>query len=123
MPINPFHREDGVLRITIITVSCCVPGVAPFEEQARRVVEQAISETGLKAQVKIVPATTAFFSGATRGVMTKLMADSNQGQLKVPPVMIDGKAVCYGVPDIEEIKLALRQAAEARKIKEGHVNG
>ncbi len=115
-----FLKKSDKVGVIIITVSCCTPGVAPFEEQARRVVEQAISESGVMAQMKMVPATTAFFGGATRGAMAKLVADANQGQLKVPPILIDGKATFYGVPKIEEVKTALLQAAEARKMKEEH---
>ncbi len=117
-----FLKKSDTVGVVIITVSCCTPGASVFEEQARRVVEQAISETGVMAQVKMVPATTAFFGGATRGVMAKLMTDSNQGQLKIPPIMIDGKAAFYGVPQIEDVKKALLQAAEARKMKEEHTH-
>ncbi|MBI4303023.1 MAG: hypothetical protein HY665_01595 [Chloroflexi bacterium] len=113
-----FFKKNDTVGVIIITVSCCTPGAVVFEEEARRVVDQAISETGVTAQVKMVPATTAFFGEATRGVMAKLMADANQGQLKIPPIMIDGKAAFYGVPKIEEMKTALLRAAEARKMKE-----
>ena len=54
-----FRRKETSVGIVIISAACCIPGMAPLDEQARRIVEQAISETGIMAQVKIMPATTA----------------------------------------------------------------
>ena len=106
-----FHRNDHRVGIVIISAACCMPGMAPLDEQARRIVEQAISETGVEAQVKIMPATTAFFGGVPRQIMAELVNLSQSGRLGVPAVLINGKAISYGVPEIEVIKAALLQAA------------
>ncbi len=114
-----FRKKDSEPGIIIISGSCCIPGMAPFDEQARRVVEQAISETDVKAQVKIIPASTAFFGSVPKEVMTKIIAEFNQsGRMPLPAVLINGSIVSYGVPLVEDLKIALLQTIDAGKTKE-----
>jgi len=112
-----FLKKNNKVGIAIITASCCFPGVAPFEEQAKRIVEQAVTESGVDSEVKVLPV-SSYYNSIPKEVVPKLMADYNQGKISAPPILIDGKAVFYGVPKIEEMKAALLQAAEARKMKE-----
>ena len=112
-----FQQDDFKVGIVIISGSCCIPGMAPLDEQARRVVEQAVSETGVAAQVKVMPVTTAYMGGAPREVMARLIKDFNESnRVGLPAILINGKAVSYGVPEIEAIKSAVLQAVEAKKV-------
>lgn len=108
-----FFRKDSKEKVGIVIISaaCCMPGMAPLDEQARRIVEQAISETGVEAQVKIVPATTAFFGGVPRQIMAEMINLSQSGRLPVPAVLINGKTVSYGMPELESFKSALLAVA------------
>lgn len=108
-----FRRNETPVGIVIISAACCMPGMAPFDEQASRIVEQAISETGVKAQVKIMPATTAFFGGVPKQIMAELINMSQSGQLPVPAILINGKPLSYGVPELENVKSALLAVANA----------
>lgn len=112
MQLN-FLRKDSKegVNIVIISAACCMPGMAPLDEQARRIVEQAVSETGVEAQVKIVPATTAFFGGLPKQIMAELINLSQSGRLPVPAVLINGKPVSYGMPELENFKSALLAVA------------
>lgn len=123
MKLN-FLRKDGGVRVgvVIITGSCCIPGMVPFEEQARRIVGQAISETGVAAQVKEVAASTAMFGGVPRQILGKLMTDFQAGRVSLPLVIVNGKAVSYGVPKLDDVKSALLQAAQVSITKEDHTN-
>ncbi|MCX9012765.1 MAG: hypothetical protein OIN66_16810 [Candidatus Methanoperedens sp.] len=114
-----FRKKDTGAGVIIISGSCCIPGMAPFDEQAKRVVEQAISETDIKAQVKVVPASTAFFGAVPKEVMAKIMTELNQsGRMPLPAVLINGRIVSYGVPQVEDIKTALLQTKDTKEIKE-----
>lgn len=114
-----FRKKSTEVGIIIISGSCCIPGMAPFDEQAKHVVEQAISETDVKAQVKIIPASTAFFGGVPKEVMTKIITEFNQsGRMPLPAVLINGRIVSYGVPQVEDIKTALLQTIDTGKTKE-----
>jgi hypothetical protein len=73
------------------------------------------------AQLKILPV-SAYSNSIPREVIPKLTADYNQGKISAPAILIEGKAVFYGVPGIEEMKTMLLQAAETRKTKEGANN-
>ncbi len=128
MRFGLFRKEDSqaakgtTVGVVIISGSCCIPGMKPFDEQARRVVEQAISETGVEAQLVVMPATRAYFGGAPREVINKLVSDANQGKLGVPAVLVNGEAVSYGVPELGSIKTALLEAREANAAKEKKAN-
>ncbi len=117
MGLGLFKKNTRV-GVAIITSSCCFPAVAPFEEQAKRIVEQAISESGVDVHLKILPVST-YYNSIPREVIPKLMDDYNHGKISAPPILIDGKAAFYGVPGIDEMKKALLQAAEAKEKKGG----
>ncbi len=111
-----FHKKDSELGVIIISGSCCIPGMAPFDEKTKHVVEQAISEMDVKAHLNIIPASTAFFGSVPKEVMAKIITEFNQsGRMPLPAVLINGRIASYGVPQVEDIKIALR---DAKKIKE-----
>ncbi len=115
--------EDAQIGIVIISGSCCIPGMARLDEQAQQIVEQAIRETGVAAQVKMMPATTAYFGGAPREVMAQLVKMANEsGRMGVPAILVNGKAVSFGVPQIEAIKAALLQAVNGKVDTRGEAN-
>ncbi len=101
--------------IVIVSASCCLPGMAPFDEQARRVIDQAVSETGIAAEVKMMPATTAMMGGVPKGIMEQLIGLFNQGKIGLPAILINGKPVSFGVPRVEDVKAALVEIAGAKK--------
>ncbi|MDD5616484.1 MAG: hypothetical protein PHH85_09815 [Candidatus Methanoperedens sp.] len=108
-----FRKKGSEAGVMIISGSCCIPGMAPFDEQARRVVEQAVSETDVKAQVKVIPASTAFFGSVPKELMAKIITEFNQsGRMPLPAVLVNGKIVSYGVPQVEDIKKALLETMD-----------
>ncbi len=114
MAFNFLRKDSGPpVSVVIISAACCMPGMAPLDEQARRIVEQAISETGVEAQVKIMPATTAFFGGVPKHIMAELVNLSQSERLPVPAILINGKPVSYGIPELEHLKSALLTVADA----------
>ncbi len=114
MPLN-FLRKDSNqgMNILIVSAACCVPGLAPLDEQARRIIEQVLSETGVEAQVQVMPATNAFFGAVPKSIMAELMNRFQTGQMPVPAVLIDGKPVAFGVAELENFKPALLAAIAA----------
>ncbi len=115
----PPQVADGEVGIVLISGSCCLPGMAPFDEQARRIVEQAVAETGIKAQLTTLPVSKAYFGGVPRSVLDQLSEKLNQtGQLPLPAVLINGAPVSMGVPTLDTIITALRQAVNGSIQKE-----
>jgi len=125
MQLSFGRHGDRKLGIIIVTGSCCIPGMAPFDEQARRTVEQAISETGVAASVKLVAGSSAFMGGVPAQTMAELMAGySKTGRLPVPAIFINGKLIAFGVPvaKLEDIKAALLQNIDTKATTEERVN-
>lgn len=112
------RKSDDRPVILIISGACCMPGMAPFDVQAKKMIEQAMVETGVNAELKVVPATNAMFGGIPRKIMTELFTMFNQSsKVGLPAVLINGEVTSYGVPKIEELKAALNKFA-ANKPKE-----
>ncbi len=115
----PAPAGDARPGVVIITGSCCIPGMQPFDAQARRVVEQAIAESGVAAELRDLPASNAMFGGAPRDVMARLLAMLNEeGRIGLPAVLVDGEVVSYGVPTVEAVRVTLLKAAAPRRANE-----
>ncbi|MBI2952924.1 MAG: hypothetical protein HYY30_01315 [Chloroflexi bacterium] len=117
-------REDSKVGVGVVIISgsCCIPGMKPFDEQAQRIVQQAITETGVEAVVKVMPATTAMAGGAPKVVMAKLIGEFQAGKLGVPAILVNGKPVSYGVPRLEEMNNALIEASTTSQPEEENSN-
>lgn len=114
----PWRRVEPQSAVVVVVVSgtCCMPSMAPFDEQARKVIEQAISETGVEARVHMMPATKAYFGGIPPQVMGHLVSSFQRGQMPIPAILIDGKPVSCGVPKVDDVKAALIAARAAQAI-------
>jgi disulfide oxidoreductase YuzD len=114
-----FSKKEDKIKIVIISGSCCNPSMATLDNQARLVVERAVSETGITAQIKAISATSAIFGGIPQEVKAKVMTEFNRsGQILLPVILIDGKAVSYGMPNYEDVKSALLKTKDVKTIKE-----
>jgi len=113
------QEGKAAVGVVIVSGSCCIPGIAPLDELARRVVDQAILETGVNARVGMLPATAALAGGVPQEVFSQLVQKFNQsGQVGLPAILVGGKPVSFGLPKVEEVKAALLQAADAKTQKE-----
>jgi len=106
-------NDDKKINVIIISAACCVPGMDAFDRQARLVIDQAISETGIDAKITLVPAPTAMV--AFRKIISELMAMYGKGKIGVPAILINNEVISYGVPRLEDMKTALKKFA-ANKI-------
>ena len=108
---RPRPEAAGVGAV-IITGSCCIPGMRPFDDEAHRIVQEAIAGSGVSAQVRELPASSAMFGGVPKTVMAELMRMLNEGgQIGLPAVLVNGEVVSYGVPNVETVTAALLRAA------------
>lgn len=108
------RKERGLVNVVIITGSCCMPGMAPLDDQAQAMVAQAVKETGVQVKVKLMPATAAAFGGVPRELVATFMQTfQTEGRVALPAVLVNGKPVALGLPDAARLKEALLQAAGA----------
>jgi hydrogenase maturation factor len=98
------------MTILILTAACCFPSQTAIDEQAKKIIEQAIRDTGIPAQVSIVPGSTAIYSKTlSKKVKTTLMGKFSRNELG-PAILIDGEIVAYGVPKLEDMKAILEKS-------------
>lgn len=109
-------RSAPLVGVAIVTGSCCNPHMPPFDAEAKRVVAQAVAESGVSAEVREVPATRAFFGvGVPRRVLAEVLRLMNEeGKVGLPAVLVSGEVVSYGVPTVESVRAALERAAGPR---------
>jgi hypothetical protein len=106
------------MNIFITSAACCYPGLAVFDEQAKRVVEQAVKETGMQAEVRIIPAATAVYGGILpKHLLNELMGRMSRNETG-PVVLINGEAVAFGVPRLDDMKAILQKFRATETIKE-----
>ena len=124
MPFNLFRKDPKAHPVVmIITGSCCIPGFATFDEQARQAVAQAIAETGAAAQVKEISASSAMYGAVPRSLIAQWFQSANSGQMPLPAVLVNGNIASTGIPvNNEAIKSAMLPNVEAQTIKEKKEN-
>lgn len=104
------HHDENSISVIIISGSCCFPNMAPLDEMAQRVTDQAVAKAGVKAKVRTITATSAYYGGITKETLNRIMTGNNKpGTMPFPVILINGEVVSYGVPEPNELVRALRQ--------------
>ena len=101
-------KQGRPLSVVIITGDCCIPGMAPLDAEAQRIVDAAMIETGVSAEVHIIPASKAMFGALPPSVLREVSTRFNEsGVVPLPAVIVNGAIVSYGVPALESMKSIL----------------
>lgn len=98
--------------ILLISGTCCVPQLAILDQQARQIIQQALEETGVTAQVRTLPVSSALSGGIPRELLASLgIAIDPSNLMRLPAVLINNRLISLGVPGLDVIKQALTNAA------------
>lgn len=107
--------ETGTRTVVVQVVigGCCGPTTSPFDDRVEAVVRQAVTESGVQADLRRLSISEAYYGAVPPAVVERLAAESRQsGASPLPVVLMNGAIVTSGVlPDIEELRTALRRAA------------
>jgi hypothetical protein len=94
--------------ILLISGTCCFPQMAGLDQQAKKVINQALEETGIKAQVRTVTASSAVQGGIPLEILkTSGLAADVSNIMRLPAVLINNRLISFGIPKLDEIKNAL----------------
>ena len=107
-------EADSVVRIVLISGTCCNPSLEAADERSRRVIEEAAAEVGVEVRIEMMTMTSAYYS-APKDVKKRPLGEFAGGGLSMPAILIGGKAVSYGVPSLEVMKAALLAASIQKK--------
>lgn len=109
--MNLFNKKKT--SVLIVNGSCCMPQMAPIEEQARQIVEKVIAEERADVVVRTMSMSEAFYGGIPRATIAPLMDKFNRtGELGLPAILVNGTVATTGIPDTERLRAALRNARE-----------
>lgn len=104
-------------NVVIISSACCSPNMAVLDQQLRKLIDKAISETGIQAQVSVIGISTLFKNPNSK-ILAKLMDDNSKGIAKTPAILINDEVISYGIPTLDDIKQALIKFSQIKSEKE-----
>ncbi len=92
------------MRITILSISCCNPAVGSEDQSYLAKVREALAQSGIEAQVSILPVSEALYSLAKDKVSALMPLWKRYGAAVAPAMLIDDELVLYGgIPTKEKI--------------------
>lgn len=109
MEPKPKVTTSEEVIILLISGSCCVPQLAILDQQAQQIIQQALEETGITAQVRTLTASSAVSGGIPSEILksTGLLNDTSN-LMRLPAILINNRLISFGVPKLDVIKDALR---------------
>lgn len=112
-------KSSSEVIILLVSGSCCMPGMAVIDQQAQQVIRQALDDTGIAAQVRILPISSALQGGIPLEILKEMGGSSTSTNLmRLPALFVNGQLVSFGVPDLDQTKSALRFAQSEITTKE-----
>jgi hypothetical protein len=103
------------MTVVILSASCCYPGLAAYDDQTNKVIEQAINESGIPAEIKVLTGPSAVYSGVLPGPVMKNLINKFYRTRVGPAVVINGEVVFMGVPPLEKMKETLKNHMKGDK--------
>lgn len=114
--MEPKATSPSEVVILLISGSCCFPGMATLDQQAQQIIHQALAETHLTAQVRTMPIRSVVQGGMPTEVLNELKGSLQPTNLmRLPALLINGKLISLGIPELDQVKLALTQSEAITK--------
>jgi hypothetical protein len=108
MEPEPKATTSEEVLILLVSGTCCFPQLAALDQQARQIIDQALKETGMPAQVRMVTASSAVTGGIPFEILQSSGLASNVSNImRLPAVLINNQLISFGVPKLDVIKNAL----------------
>lgn len=103
------------LKMTILSLTCCNPKLASYDEKYMQRIDEALERLGLEADVSVVTATDALFGTGVRLSNVKELWDllEKYGTSVAPLLIIDGEIAFYGgIPSMDKLLGAIENASK-----------
>lgn len=101
------------MEITVLSLTCCNPKFASFDQQYLSRIKEALSSIGVEANVEVASATDALFG--LKVVNPKKIWDlfDKFGTAVAPVLFINGEVALYGgIPTVNKLVEVLGKAAK-----------
>ncbi len=120
MEPRPKATESSEVIILLVSGTCCVPQLTVLDQQAQQIIRQALEETGITAQVRTLPVSSALQGGIPTEILKQLEVSIQPANLmRLPALFINGKLISLGVPELNQVKSALLLTQGEPSTKEG----
>jgi spermidine synthase len=104
------------MKIIVLSIACCEPSAALFDQEYIERINAALAKTGVEATVEKVAGTDAIF-GLNNVSLEKLVPLFEKYGMAVAPVLfINGELMLYGgVPTIERLVEVIDKAKSSNQ--------
>ncbi len=101
------------MKITVLSGACCNPQLAVQDQQYMSRIKEALNKNSIEAQLEVVSATEAIYSGKTSYIRKLRPLFNKYGWSVAPALFINEELVFYGVvPPVEKLSEAILKAAQ-----------
>jgi hypothetical protein len=108
MEPKPTTTSSSQAVILLISGVCCLPQMATLDQQAQQVIRQALDETDATAQIRTVTISSVAQGGVPAEIIKEIQDSIGPNNpLRLPALLINGKLVSFGVPELNQVKSAL----------------
>ncbi len=101
------------LKITILSASCCNPGLKPMDEQYVQRVKEALGKINAQAKIEVITATEAYYGKKVGGTSKLRPLFDKYGMDALPALFINEELALYGgLPSAEKLTEAIQKASK-----------
>ena len=101
------------MKITILSLACCNPALAVYDQQYLLKIKEALERIGVEAQVDLLSAIDAFFGMKVDHVRKLLPLFNKYGAAVAPALFVNGELMLYGgVPSVERLVEVIEKNAK-----------
>jgi hypothetical protein len=102
---------NSEIIILLVSGTCCVPQLAIADQQAKQIIQQALQETGVSAQVKTLTISSALTGGIPMEIIKSIGIKADPSNImRLPAIFINNRFISLGVPQLDVIKHVLTNA-------------
>ncbi len=101
----------GKMRITILSIACCLPTAATWDQEYIEKIGKVLEKTGIDATVEKISGLNAAFGVANVDLSKLVPLYDKYGTAVAPVLFINGDLVLYGgVPSLEKLTEVIKAA-------------
>lgn len=107
---------NGKMRITILSLACCLPAAATWDQEYLEKINAVLEKTGTEAAIEKVSGLDAAFGTSNINLSKLVPLYDKYGTAVAPVLFIDGELALYGgVPSTDKLTETIQKAKDKNR--------